>query len=203
MTEIIEPHPKLIEYLEIAYNILPEVNKDLNDFFEAGEWHYIQSDLESNIYLFKRLDEVGLLTNQINACDCGIGLGTIFFDLYLQSKEFPNNKFTFTGIERHDRYIDCLNNNLLKYWDSNLNLIHDDIMNINYSNYNFIYFYQPFKISDKAVAFYHKVISEAPEGAIIMGLNTFQVQAYGDEVLNNVFRKLRYHKIDDLHIFIK
>jgi len=187
MTEIIEPHPKLIEYLEIAYNILPEVNKDLNDFFEAGEWHYIQSDLESNIYLFKRLDEVGLLPNEINACDCGIGLGTIFFDLYLQSKEFPNNKFTFTGIERHDRYIDCLNDNLLKYWDSNLNLVHDDIMNINYSNYNFIYFYQPFKISDKAVAFYHKVISEAPEGAIIMGLNTFQILAYGDEVLNNLF----------------
>lgn len=203
MTEIIEPHPKLIEYLEIAYNILPEVNKDLNDFFEAGEWHYVQSDLETNIYLFKRLDEVGLLPNRINACDCGIGLGTIFFDLYLQSKEFPNNEFLFTGIERHNRYIECLSNNLLKYWDNNLTLIHDDIMNINYNNYNFIYFYQPFKISDKAVAFYYKVINEAPKGAIIMGLNNFQIKTYGDEILNNLFDQLTYHKIDDLHIFIK
>ena len=39
MTEIIEPHPLLIEYLQIAYNI--PVNNDLTDFFEAGEWHYI------------------------------------------------------------------------------------------------------------------------------------------------------------------
>ena len=203
MTEIIEPHPQLIEYLEIAYHSINELNKDLTDFFEAGEWHYIQSDLESNIYLFKRLQEVGLLSNQINACDCGIGLGTIFFDLYLQSKEFTDNKFTFTGIERHDRYVSYLKDKFSNYWKDDLTIIHDDIMNVDYNQFNFIYFYQPFKISDKAVAFYDKVISEAPEGAIIIGLNTFQIQAYGDESLHSKFKRLRYHKIDDLHIFIK
>ena len=47
MTEIVEPNPLLIEYLQIAYNT--PVNDNLTEFFEAGEWHYIQSDLETNI----------------------------------------------------------------------------------------------------------------------------------------------------------
>lgn len=202
MSEIIEPHPLLIEYLEIAYNLNDEVNKNLEDFFNAGEWHYIQSDLETNIFLLKRLDELNLLPNNINMCDCGLGLGTILYDLYLQSKEF-NNQFTFTGIEKYDRYIDALNTNLIKYWDNNLDLIHDDIMNVDLSKYNFIYFYQPFKVSDKAIQFYLKVIDEAPEGALIFGLNHFQIQTYGDNNLIDKFNKLKPHKIDDIILFKK
>lgn len=202
MSEIIEPHPLLIEYLEIAYNLNDEVNKNLEDFFNAGEWHYIQSDLETNIFLLKRLDELNLLPNNINMCDCGLGLGTILYDLYLQSKEF-NNQFTFTGIEKYDRYIDALNTNLIKYWDNNLHLIHDDIMNVDLSKYNFIYFYQPFKVSDKAIQFYLKVIDEAPEGALIFGLNHFQIQTYGDNNLIDKFNKLKPYKVDDIILFKK
>ena len=202
MSEIIEPHPLLIEYLEIAYNLNDEVNKNLEDFFNAGEWHYIQSDLETNIFLLKRLDELNLLPNNINMCDCGLGLGTILYDLHLQSKEF-NNQFTFTGIEKYDRYIDALNTNLIKYWDNNLHLIHDDIMNVDLSKYNFIYFYQPFKVSDKAIQFYLKVIDEAPEGALIFGLNHFQIQTYGDNNLIDKFNKLKPYKVDDIILFKK
>jgi hypothetical protein len=106
MTEEVEPHPLLIEYLQIAYNLNDEVNKNLEEFFQAGEWHYIQADIETNIFLLKRLNEVGLLSDEVNICDCGIGLGTILYDLYLQSKEF-DNKFTFTGIEKYKRYNYC------------------------------------------------------------------------------------------------
>ena len=202
MTELVEPNPLLIEYLEIAYNLNNQVNKDLEEFFQAGEWHYIQSDIETNIFLLKRLDEEGLLPHEINMCDCGIGLGTILYDLYLQSKEF-DNKFTFTGIEKYKRYTDPLRTYLLKYWNDDLNLIEDDIMNVDYSNWNFIYFYQPFKVADKAIKFYLKVIEEVKPGTIIIGLNHFQVQTYGDENLINLFKQLNFYKIDDIVIFQK
>lgn len=202
MTEIIEPHPQLLQYAEIAYNLIPIINKDLEVFFQAGEWHYIQADIETNILLLKQLEDMGLLTNQINICDCGIGLGTVLFDLYLQSKEMPQ-KFTFTGVEKWQRYIEALNQNLIQFWNGELNLIHDDIMNIDYSNYNFIYFYQPFKVSDKAVKFYLKVIQEAPKDCLIMGLNHFQIHTYGDSVLNTEFSKLKQIKVDDIILFQK
>jgi hypothetical protein len=202
MTEEVEPHPLLIEYLQIAYNLNDEVNKNLEEFFQAGEWHYIQADIETNIFLLKRLDELGLIPNEINICDCGIGLGTILYDIYLQSKEF-NKTFTFTGIEKYKRYTDTLRTHLLKYWNGELNLIEDDIMNVDYSNWNFIYFYQPFKIADKAIKFYLKVIEEVKPGTIIIGLNHFQVQTYGDENLINLFNQLKPHKVDDLVVFQK
>jgi hypothetical protein len=135
-------------------------------------------------------------------CDCGIGLGTVLYDLYLQSKEF-DNKFTFTGIEKYKRYTDPLRTHLLKYWNDELNIIEDDIMNVDYSNWNFIYFYQPFKVSDKAIKFYLKVIEEVKPGTIIIGLNHFQVQTYGDENLINLFNQLKCHKIDDIMVFEK
>ena len=98
MTEEVEPHPLLIEYLQIAYNLNDEDNKNLQEFFEAGEWHYIQADIETNIFLLKRLDEEGLLSSEVNICDCGIGLGTILYDLYLQSKEFLENPLKNQGL---------------------------------------------------------------------------------------------------------
>lgn len=202
MTEIIEPNPLLIDYLEISYNIIPHLNSNLEDFFESGEWHYVQSDLETNIFLLKRLKEKGLLPDEVNICDCGVGLGTVLFDLYLQSKEL-DNKFTFTGIEKHDRYVDFLNKELIKHWDNNLNLIHDDIMNQDYSKYNFIYFYQPFKVADKAMLFYSKIINEAPKDSIIIGLNHYQIQTYGNTELVDSFNKLKPHQIDDVVVFIK
>jgi hypothetical protein len=84
-----------------------------------------------------------------------------------------------------------------------LNLIEDDIMNVDYSNWNFIYFYQPFKVSDKAIKFYLKVIEEVKPGTIIIGLNHFQVQTYGDDNLISKFNELKCHKIDDIVVFQK
>jgi hypothetical protein len=84
-----------------------------------------------------------------------------------------------------------------------LNLIEDDIMNVDYSNWNFIYFYQPFKVADKSIKFYLKVIEEVKPGTIIIGLNHFQVKTYGDEKLINLFNQLKPHKIDDVIVFQK
>jgi hypothetical protein len=69
MTQEVEPHPLLIEYLQIAYNLNDEVNKNLEEFFQAGEWHYIQADIETNIFLLKRLHDACILPNEVNMCD--------------------------------------------------------------------------------------------------------------------------------------
>ena len=202
-TRIIEPNPILIEYFQLTNLWAQNLHADLTDFIQDGEWHYIQDNIEDNILLLKRLEEVNLLTKNVNICDCGIGLGMIMFDLYLQSKDIKDTTFTFTGIEKYERYINTLNNQLDKYWEKNLNIIHNDIMNENYSNYNFIYLYDPFKIDKKLMNFFQKVITEMPEGGIVIGIDQFRIENYGDQTLINDFRKLKQYIIDDLVVYQK
>ena len=86
MTEIIEPHPILMDYIADASALFTDFDGGLKDFINNEEWHYVPSELEQNIYLMKRLDEQGLIADNNYIFDCGIGLGTNMFDLYLQSK---------------------------------------------------------------------------------------------------------------------
>ena len=141
----VEPHPLLIEYWQVTQGLDCNADSSKKEFIESGEWSYIPSDLEKTIFLLKRLEEVNLLPKELNICDCGIGLGTTMFDLYLQSKEFEHIKFTFTGIEKWKPYIEYLNDNLIKYWNNELTIIESDIMDQSYHSYNLIWFYQPFR----------------------------------------------------------
>jgi hypothetical protein len=102
--QIIEPNPLLVEYFNKKQEIIDNSNLNIEQFDKDGEWHYVESSIEANILLLKRLESRGLLSDKINLCDCGIGYGTILYDLYLQSKEFINKEFTFTGIEKCDDY---------------------------------------------------------------------------------------------------
>ena len=203
MTEIIEPHPLLIEYWQICNQLDYNSDGGKQEFIDAGQWHYVPTHLEKTILLLRRLEEINLLPTELNICDLGIGLGSTMYDLYLQSKEYPNIKFTFTGIELWKPYIDYVNQNLIKYWEGNLDLICDDIMNADIGKYNFIWFYQPFKVSDKAINFYHKVITESKPDTLIFGLNTYQIQTYGDDKIKEDFSKLQQYILDDLVIYKK
>lgn len=93
------------------------------------------------------------MPHKVHACDCGVGLGTLLFDLYIQSLEIQK-VFTFTGIEKHKPYIDFLNQNLMSFWDSKLTIIEADIMDCNYSKFNLIHLFQPYKVSMKAIPLY-------------------------------------------------
>jgi len=202
-TQIIEPNPILIEYFQLTNQLAQNLNSDLTDFIKDDEWHYVQANIENNILLLKRLEEINLLTTNVNICDCGIGLGTVMFDLYLQSKDIGDKTFTFTGIEKYDRYVNALNNQLAKYWENNLNIVHDDIINEDYSKYNFIYLYTPFRIDTKLMNFFHKVITEMPEGGIVIGIDQFRIENYGSQNLINDFRKLKQYIVDDIVIHQK
>ena len=198
MNEIIET--SINDYLEASYNL--QVT-DSNEFIESGEWYYIQSNIKNNINLLRNLQENNLLPDEVNMCDAGIGLGTILFDFYLQSKEFTDKKFTFTGIEKYKIYIDYLNNNLIKYWDNQLELIHDDIMNQDFSKYNFIYVYTPFRTSNKLMSFYLKIVNEMPKGGIVIGLDHYSIHTYGSPELIEKFKELKYHNIESGILFTK
>ena len=203
MTEIIEPNPLLVEYFEKKQQLIDSEKINLDKFDQDGEWHYIESNIEDNIFLLKRLNEIGLLQDKVNFCDCGIGYGTVLYDLYLQSKEFTDKEFTFTGIEKCDDYVNSLKNDLLHYWNGELNLVHDDIMNYDYSDTNFIWFFTPFKVSDKLMPFFMKVITEVPVGTIIIGLDQYRINQYGDKKLIEEFQKLKFNKIDNIIVYQK
>ena len=72
-----------------------------------------------------------------------------------------------------------------------------------YSKYNFIYLYTPFSIDTKLMEFFQKVITEMPEGGLVIGIDQFRIENYGNETLNNQFKQLKRHILDDLVIYQK
>jgi hypothetical protein len=196
----IEPHPLLLEYIGEANALFCDFDGGKREFIDNDEWHYVPSNLEQNIYLLKRIDELGILPSEVDICDCGVGLGTTMFDFYLQSQELNDKKFTFTGIEKYTSYINFFNEKLSKYWNGKLNLIQGEIMEQNYSNYNFIYSYSPFKTEEKLIPYYSKLISEIKPNSIIV---EFRNKGLGYEDTLLKFEEIERVEIDDISIFIK
>lgn len=198
--EIIEPHPLLIEYVKKSNALWTEFdNFSQNSDTDKQEWHYIMSNLEQNIFLLRRLNELNLLSNEINICDAGIGLGSALFDLYLQSKEI-NKNFKFFGIEKQYKYIEYLKNNLINYWNDELTLIESDIMNCDFSKYNIIYSYSPYRSPRTLLDFYNKLKNEIVSGSLIienrengLGLDQTLLMVEGLEKI----------ELDDIFIFKK
>lgn len=199
--EIIEPNPQLVEYVKRCNSLFTEFDSLKKDFVESDEWHYIMSNLEQNIFLLKRLQEKKLIEkNKINICDAGIGLGAALFDIYLQSKEFTDKIFSFTGIEKYDSYLNYLNEHLIENWENNLRLIKGDIMSQNYSTFDIVYSYSPFRSPRLLLEFYTKVKNEIPTGSLIIENRN---NGYGIESTLLMVDGLECIKIDDIVVFRK
>lgn len=203
--EIIEPSPLLIEYVKTSNALWTEFDSFTHlmtktEQLAADEWHYIMSNLEQNILLFKRLEEKNLLQDEVTICDAGIGLGAALFDLYVQSKEMPQKKFTFSGIEKQSKYIDYFNEKLSHFWNDELNYIVGDIMDQDFSSYNIVYSYSPYRSPRDLVTFYTKLKNEIKPGSLIienrekgLGLDSTLTMVEGLEKIS----------IDDIYVFRK
>ena len=153
MAQEVSPNENLVKYFQDSKTLWTEFDSSKPEFIQNEEWHYVLSNIELNIFLLQRLEERGLLKQENHICDCGVGLATALFDIYQQSK-------LFTGIEKQKIYIDFLKEKLLHHWEGNLTVIEDDIMNQDYSKYNIVYTYTPFKTTEKLTNLYNKIISE-------------------------------------------
>jgi hypothetical protein len=199
--EIIEPNPILIEYVKKCNSLFTEFDSLKKDFVESDEWHYIMSNLEQNIFLLERLKQNNLLNkNTINICDAGVGLGSALFDIYLQSKEIKDIKFTFTCIEKYQDYIEYLNQYLLHYWSNDLNIKKGDIMEQDYSNYDIVYSYSPFRSPRLLVDFYTKIKNEIKPNSLIIENRNF---GRGIESTLFMVDGLEPIELDDIVIFKK
>lgn len=205
MTEIIEPHPLLVKYVKksnalwTAFDNMTELDVKMNQL-SLNEWHYIMSNLEQNIFLFKRLKEKNLLKSEVKICDAGIGLGAALFDLYLQSKEIDDVNFKFYGIEKQTKYIQYLRENLIDFWNEELNIIESDISEEDFSEYDIVYSYSPYIEEEDLFNFYTKLKNEIKPGSIIienrergLGLKSVLEKVEGLEKI----------EIDDIFIFRK
>ena len=197
MIEEIEPHPDLIEYYTITHNFKSDLTVDI--FTNAGENYNILSDINQNIFLLKRLNELYLLKEKNHIIDCGIGLGNVLFEIYLQSKEI-DKKFLFTGVDKQKVYINFILDNLSHLWKDSIALKNDDIMNLNYSPYSIIYSYSPFNNRVQLNLMYQKIISEIDSGSIIVehankGLGHFN--------LLEEFNQLEKIDLGQLYVFRK
>ena len=195
---IVDPNPVLVEYYQKAkeYEIKEMFISKVGD----GEWLYIQSNIDQNIFLLKRLDESGLIPDSGTICDCGIGLGTALFDIYLQSKEI-GKKYSFIGIEKQAKYVDFLINELLDFWNEDLEILQGDLMDQRYDNYDIIYCYTPFRDVEKLKEFYLKVISEMSEGSILIENKNWGLGE--GEILSSISDDITPIDLDGLTVFQK
>lgn len=204
MTEIIEPNPILIEYVKQSNSLWTEFDS-LSQMFHYSEqiinneWHYIMSNLEQNIFLLKRLDEKNILPEEVNICDAGIGLGAALFDIYLQSKEI-NKKFNFYGIEKQQKYIEYFNENLLNYWNGDLTMFEGDIMEHDFSNYNIVYSYSPYRSPRYLLDYYTKLKNEIAPGSLII---ENRENGLGLESTLSMVEGLEKIELDDIFVFRK
>jgi hypothetical protein len=204
-TEIIEPNPLLIEYVKISNALWTEFDSITHllaksEAIAADEWHYVMSNLEQNILLLQRLEEKGLLQDEVNICDAGIGLGTALFDLYLQSKEIKNKKFSFSGREKQEKYINYFNEKLSHFWANDLKVIEGDIMDQNYSGYNIIYSYSPYRSPRDLVNYYTKLKKDISPGSLII---ENREKGIGLDSTLTMVEGLEKIQIDDIFVFRK
>ena len=73
-------------------------------------------------------------------------------------------------------------------------------MDQNYSIYNFIYSYSPFKTEEKLIPYYSKLINEIKPNSIIV---EFRNRGLGYEDILLRFEEIKRVEIDDISIFIK
>lgn len=197
-TTIVEPNPVLIEYYHKAKEF--EIKEMLVNKIEDGEWLYIQSNIDQNIFLLKRLEDLELIPDSGKICDCGIGLGTAIFDIYLQSKDLEK-EYSFVGIEKQSKYVDYLNESLLSFWNGNLEVVSGDLMDQKYNEYDIIYCYTPFRNVDKLREFYLKVISEMHEGTILIENKNLGLGE--GNVLSSISNDITPIDLDGLTVFQK
>jgi hypothetical protein len=201
MTQEVEPNQLLINYYQLSKTHWSEFDSSKEKFIKNEEWHYVMSNIEQNIFLLQRLDERRLLLENNHICDCGIGLGVALFDIYLQSTLFKDGKkFFFTGIEKEKTYIDFLQNKLLDFWQNNLTVVDGDIMDFDYSNFNIVYCYTPFKTLEKLRKFYQKVIGEISSGSLLIENKNAGLGLHGVLTELSGVKKV---EIDDIVVFQK
>lgn len=202
MTEIIEPNPILVKYVKIANALWTDFDNfdEIQLKTETHEWHYIMSNLEQNIFLLQRLKEKNLLKSEINICDAGIGMGSALFDIYLQSKEIENVNIKFYGIEKQKKYISYFQEKLEHFWNDELTFIEDDLDNQNFSNYDIVYSYSPYKSPRKLLEFYTKLKNEIKPGSLII---ENRERGLGLDHTLSMVEGLEKIEIDDIYIFKK
>lgn len=201
MLQEVEPNKLLVEYFQLSRTNWTEFDSSKPHFIKNEEWHYVISNIEQNIFLLQRLNERGLLLDDNYICDCGIGLGVALFDLYLQSKLFTDGKkFNFFGIEKEQPYVEFLKNKLLNYWEGNLSIVEGDIMDFDYSNFNIVYTYTPFKTTEKLEKFYNKIIAEVSSGSILIENKNAGLGLHGILTEISGIKKIQ---LDDIVVFQK
>jgi hypothetical protein len=168
------------------------------------EWSYIEPHYRALDNLIIELHKLGIIKSSYNICDAGFGLGTTMYGFYLESKNLNGTNFNFYGVEKYKEYIDFFNENLKINWNDNIKIYHEDIMVHNYSNYNLVYTYTPFKNENDLIKLYQKIINEISKDSILMEF-IYDGKGFFDSILKVHNNNLDNTKLIELNgrIFLK
>lgn len=153
-----------------------------NDFVdETKEWYYIEPKTTQFERIITKIINLYPDKKDYKICDAGIGLGTMMYYFYMETKQFEDKNFKFYGVEKYKEYIDFFDANLKQYWDNNLTIYIDDIINHNYSDYDIVYLYAPFKKEDDLINLYQKIVDELKPNSVLL-----EYALYGNGFFNTI-----------------
>ena len=153
-----------------------------NDFVdEIKEWYYIEPKTTQFERIITKIINSNPDKKDYKICDAGIGLGTAMYNFYIETKQFDDKNFKFYGVEKYKEYVDFFDKNLKQYWNNNITIYIDDIMNHNYSEYDIVYCYAPFKKEDDLIGMYQKIVDELKPNSILL-----EYVLYGNGFFNTI-----------------
>lgn len=172
------------------------------EYYESGHWDYV-------VYDHKRfLDHMRVISNLTNHnknkkfIDVGCGIGT---KVLLASKYF-----TSYGVELSKKYFKVakqLNHpkqfnvfGRYKLLEKTNNIINDDALNIDYSEYDIIYFFRPIRDLELQIKLEKKIFEEAKEGTFIIPI---YAQSHFPNYIKPLVNKTIFMKSSDKELIHK
>ena len=158
-----------------------------HDTSTSENWNYIEGTQKRYYGLYEALYNKGIIKDKFKVMDVGCGVCSTLYNLSKQFKQYDATIECY-GVEYNKEILELFQKYLYNLWNNaNLSLFTEDLMDHNYSEYDLILSYLPFKNKNDQEKMYTKIFDEMKPGALFFEHWHFGVGV--DNLLMNMEKK--------------